>query len=51
MAFLNDILINARIYQEHLENLEEVLKRLKEAELGLKLYKSQFVWLSVQHLA
>ena len=30
IAYLDDILINGRYFEEHLENLEAVLKRLKE---------------------
>lgn len=48
--YLDDIFITGRTHQEHLQNLEEVLKRLKQAGLRLKLSKCQFVQPSVQYL-
>ena len=49
-VYLDDILITGRSQQEHLKNLEEVLKRLEEAGMRLKQEKCTFLMPEVEHL-
>lgn len=49
-VYLDDILITGKTKEEHLRNLEEVLKRLQQAGLRLKRKKCQFLQPSVQYL-
>ena len=48
--YLNDILITGSTNQEHLENLEEVLSRLKQHGIRLKKNKCQFLQDAVEYL-
>ena len=50
IVYLDDVLITGASSQEHLQKLEEVLQRLKQAELRLKLNKCEFIQRSVQYL-
>ena len=43
VVYLNDILITGKSQTEHLENLREVLKRLRETGLKLQQDKCQFM--------
>ena len=36
MVYLDDVMIIGRIFTEHLENLREVFRRLRQANLKLK---------------
>ena len=47
---LDDILISGKSTQEQLMNLEEVLRRLEEAGLGLKKEKCSFLMLELEYL-
>lgn len=49
-VYLDDILITGKTKEEHLRNLEEVLKRLQQAGLRLKRKTCQFLQQSVQYL-
>ena len=49
-VYLDDILITGRSQQEHLKNLEEVLKRLEEAGMHLKQEKCTFLMPEVEYL-
>ena len=49
-VYLDDILITGRSQQEHLKNLEEVVKRLEEAGMCLKQEKCTFVMPEVEYL-
>ena len=40
--YLDDIIIQGRTFQEHVGNLQQVLCRLREAKLTLKLEKCEF---------
>ena len=40
-AYIDDILLTGSSFEEHLDRLEEVLIRLREAELSIKLSKCQ----------
>ena len=48
--YLDDILVTGRSQEEHLRNLDAVLKRLEERGLKLKREKCEFVRDSVQFL-
>ena len=48
--YLDDILITGATEEEHLQNLEEVLRRLRDAGLRLKRQKCSFMLPSVQYL-
>ena len=50
VVYLDDILITGRTEEEHLRNLTEVLKRLREAGLKLKRNKCFFLAKSVVYL-
>ena len=50
VVYLDDILVMGKSQDQHLERLEEVLKRLAEAGLQLKGDKCQFMVPSVQYL-
>ena len=50
VVYLDDILITGRTEEEHLRNLAEVLKRLREAGLKLKRNKCFFLAKSVVYL-
>ena len=41
-AYLDDVIIFSETWEEHLKHVEEVLQRLKEAGLTVKLRKCQF---------
>ena len=47
---VDDILISGKNDQEHISNLNEVLMRLKNAGLRLKLSKCKFMQPSVEYL-
>ena len=45
MVYLDDLLVMGRSFAEHLQNLQEVLERLREANLRLKPKKCHFTYL------
>ena len=47
-VYIDDILIFSRDIDEHLKHLDEVFRRLKAAELRIKLRKCEFVKKSVR---
>jgi beta-lactamase superfamily II metal-dependent hydrolase len=49
-VYINDILVTGRDDQDHLEHLEEVLRRLKEAGMRLKSEKCEYLRESVEYL-
>ena len=49
-VYINDILITGKSIEEHLENLEAVLARLKETGLRLKHDKCAFLLPTVEYL-
>lgn len=49
-VFLDDLLVTGSTPEEHLENLRQVLNRLKEAGLKLKKGKCEFMASSVEYL-
>ncbi|MDD9817031.1 MAG: reverse transcriptase domain-containing protein, partial [Gammaproteobacteria bacterium] len=50
LCYIDDILITGRTEEEHLHNLEEVLKRLQHHGLQLKVAKCAFLQDSVEYL-
>ena len=50
MGYLDDIIIYSRNDKEHLEHLEEIIKRIKAAGLKLKLEKCCFFKKHIQYL-
>ena len=50
VAYIDDILITGESEQEHLKNLDEVLKRLEAAGLRLKAEKCKFMMAEVEYL-
>ncbi len=48
--YIDDILVIGRTLDEHLQNLEKVLQRLREANLKCKLKKCNFLCSSVLYL-
>ena len=50
VAYIDDILIMGESEQEHLKNLDEVLKRLEAAGLRLKAEKCKFMMAEVEYL-
>ena len=49
-TYLNDILIFAKSWEEHLEHLKIVFNRFKSASLKIKLSKCQFFRTQLHHL-
>ena len=49
-VYIDDILVTGRDEQEHLDHLEEVLRRLKEAGIRLKREKCEYLLQSVEYL-
>ncbi|MCP4490712.1 MAG: hypothetical protein GY820_25880, partial [Gammaproteobacteria bacterium] len=49
-VFIDDVLVTGRTFSEHLENLEEVFQRLRDANLKLKLSKCFFCKPEVPYL-
>ena len=47
ICYLNDILITGKTEAEHLQNLEEVLRRLQEQGFKVKVAKYKFIQPSV----
>ena len=47
---IDDILVMGRTEGEHLDQLQEVLSRLKEAEMRLKCEKCEYLLLAVEYL-
>ena len=43
MVYLNDIFVFLQTYKEHVQHIEQVLTKLEEANLKLKLEKCKFV--------
>ena len=41
-AYLNDILIYSKIWQEHVKHVRNVLKKLQAADLQIDIKKSEF---------
>ena len=50
LCYLDDILITGTMDAEHLQNLEEVLKRLQHNGLRVKPAKCRFMQSPVEHL-
>ena len=50
MGYLDDIIIFSKTEEEHLEHLETIFKRLREAGLKLKLQKCSFFKKHIQYL-
>ena len=50
MGYLDDIIIFSRNEEEHLQQIEEIFKRLREAGLKLKLQKCSFFKKHIQYL-
>ena len=50
LVYLDDVLVIGRSFEQHLENLESVLKAIGDAGLKLKLAKCQFAQSSVDFL-
>ena len=50
MAYIDDILVYSRTFEEHLAHLNEVFKRLEKAKLKLKLSKCDFLKKRVKYL-
>ena len=49
-VYLDDILVSSRSEKEHLETLDEVLRRLQEAGLKVRASKCQFMMPKVEYL-
>lgn len=49
-VYLDDIVIATNTFEEHLRMLEEVSKRLRQANLGINLEKSKFCVPSIKYL-
>ena len=49
-VYLEDILVTDSTERDHLDNLAEVLKRLKSAEMRLKRSKCEFIFPAVEYL-
>jgi len=50
MVYLDDILVMGRSFAKHLQNLQEVFERLREANLRLKPKKCHFAKNEVRYL-
>ena len=50
IAYLDDIMVVGRTFDEHLDNLSEVFKRLRENNFHLRLEKCHFFCSSVEYL-
>ena len=50
LVYLDDVLVIGRSFEQHLENLESVLKAISDAGLKLKLAKCQFAQSTVDFL-
>jgi len=50
ICYLNDILVTSKTDKEHLQNLEEVFKRLQQNGLQVKPEKCKFMKPSVEYL-
>ena len=50
MVYLDDILVIGRTFSEHIQNLRQVLQRLRDAGLRLKLAKCHLLAESVEYL-
>ena len=50
LVYLNDIIVFGRTFDEHLERLREILLRLRDAGLTLKLKKCHWAKTSVRFL-
>ena len=50
LIYLDDIIVFARDFDEHLSRLRQVLQRLRSAGLELKPSKCRFGWSAVQYL-
>ena len=42
MVYLDDIFVYSQTYEEHVQHIEQVLTKLEEANLKLKLEKCEF---------
>ena len=49
-VYLDDIVVQGTYLQKHMENLEQVLERLRAARLRLKLEKCEFFKAEVEYL-
>ena len=50
LAYLDDIIVYSRSFEEHLEHLDQVFERLLQADLKLKLSKCEFFMQQLQFL-
>ena len=50
MAYIDDILVYSRTYEDHIKHLTEVFRRLEKAKLKLKLSKCEFFKSRVNYL-
>ena len=50
LVYLDDIIIYSETYEEHLQHLREVLKRVKKANLRLNKKKCEFVKREIEYL-
>ena len=50
LVYLNDLLVYSKMFDEHMEHLEQLLQRVTETGLKLKASKCQFLRREVTHL-
>ena len=50
IVYLDDILVYSKIREEHIQYIKEVLQTIKEADLRIKLSKTEFYKQSVPFL-
>ena len=49
-VYLDDVIVIVKTFQQHLQNLEQILVRFKEVGLKIKLSKCQFIQQEVKYL-
>ena len=50
MAYLDDVIIFSKTFEEHLEHMETVFSRLRDAGMKLKMSKCDFLKREVNYL-